>query len=216
MLEEKTYKNWNELCKVLGWKITRGNTKKKYLKELESSCDFYREGNKYVIKKIYNEPKPIEDKRKHKPTKEDEKYGENMLKGGVYRIIKNNTVYIGSTNNFRQRLIQHRAGDLPTTKNFLNQGAEFEILKVVEENRVEWEQKYIDRHIILGYKVINKKRAKDSTKNSIAKITIPLDKLDEAIEVLKEEGIEILNAQSKFERIAELEEENRRLREGLK
>ena len=81
----------------------------------------------------------------------------------------------------------------------------------MEENRAEWEQKYIDRHIILGYKVINKIRAKakDNTKNSIAKITIPLDKLDEAIEVLKEEGIEILNAQSKFERIAELEEENR-------
>lgn len=63
MLEEKTYKNWNEICKTMGWKTAGGNTKKKRLEELRRMCDFTREGNKYIINKIYETPKIRTDKR---------------------------------------------------------------------------------------------------------------------------------------------------------
>ena len=64
MLELKTYKNYKELCVAMGWKITDGSSKKKQLKELESLCEYHKEGNKFVIDEVYDIPKEIEDKRK--------------------------------------------------------------------------------------------------------------------------------------------------------
>lgn len=63
MLEKKAYKNWKELCKDMNWETTRGNTKNKYLKILNSLCKYHKEGNKFIIEEIYKEPKPIEDNR---------------------------------------------------------------------------------------------------------------------------------------------------------
>ena len=64
MLELKTYKNYKELCVAMGWKITDGSSKKKQLKELESLCEYHKEGHKFVIDEVYDIPKEIEDKRK--------------------------------------------------------------------------------------------------------------------------------------------------------
>lgn len=65
MLEVKEYKNWKEVCKVLKWNGNAGgNTKKKYLKELDSLCKWYKQGNKIIIEEIYSEQKEIVDNRK--------------------------------------------------------------------------------------------------------------------------------------------------------
>lgn len=63
MLELKTYKNWKEICNTMGWDTTGGNTKKSYLKKLESICSYDKLGNKFVIREIYDTPKEIEDGR---------------------------------------------------------------------------------------------------------------------------------------------------------
>ena len=63
MLEQKTYKNYKELCKAMNWSTTGGNTKTKYLKELTSICKWHKEGNKIVIDEIYEEQKKIVDNR---------------------------------------------------------------------------------------------------------------------------------------------------------
>lgn len=63
MLEVKTYKNWKELCNAMDWSNKGGNTKKKYLKQLESLCKYHKNGNSYIIEEIYDKPKPIEDNR---------------------------------------------------------------------------------------------------------------------------------------------------------
>ena len=63
MLEQKTYKNYKQLCKAMNWSTTGGNTKTKYLKELDSLCKWHKEGNKIVIDEIYEEPKEIIDNR---------------------------------------------------------------------------------------------------------------------------------------------------------
>ena len=45
MLELKIYENWKDLCKSMGWNGNAGgNTKKKYLKELDSLCKYHKEG----------------------------------------------------------------------------------------------------------------------------------------------------------------------------
>lgn len=47
MLELKIYENWKDLCKSMGWNGNAGgNTKKKYLKELDSLCKYHKEGIK--------------------------------------------------------------------------------------------------------------------------------------------------------------------------
>lgn len=63
MLEIKTYKNYKELCQAMKWKPTGGDTKVKNLKILESICKYHKEGYKFIIEEIYDEPKPIEDNR---------------------------------------------------------------------------------------------------------------------------------------------------------
>ena len=52
-LELKTYKNYKELCKVLEWEVSSGNTKKKQLRILSEICDYEKQGNKFIIKEIY-------------------------------------------------------------------------------------------------------------------------------------------------------------------
>ena len=63
MLELKTYKNWKEICEVMEWKTTGGTYKKARLKELESMCNYHKDGNKFIIEEIYEEKRFIEDGR---------------------------------------------------------------------------------------------------------------------------------------------------------
>ena len=49
MLELKAYKSYKELCKAMNWSTTGGNTKTKYLKELDSLCKWHKEGNNQKV-----------------------------------------------------------------------------------------------------------------------------------------------------------------------
>ena len=62
MLELTIYKNYKSLCEAMDWKTTGGDTKVKNLKILESICKYHKEGQKFVIEEIYEEPKEIERK----------------------------------------------------------------------------------------------------------------------------------------------------------
>ena len=57
-------KNYKELCNVLNIKTKAGNSKKSQLKELERYCNYIKEGNRFIIKEIYKDPKIKEDGRK--------------------------------------------------------------------------------------------------------------------------------------------------------
>ena len=65
--QEYTYK---KICEVLGWKESSGNQKKKQIKEVEDSYEFYHPENKkthkpkksYIFTKQLKEPK-LQDKR---------------------------------------------------------------------------------------------------------------------------------------------------------
>ena len=52
-LELKTYKNYKELCNALEWEVSSGNTKKKQLRILSEICNYEKQGNKFIIKEIY-------------------------------------------------------------------------------------------------------------------------------------------------------------------
>ena len=87
MLELRVYKNWKELCEELNWKTTGGNYKKARLEELDTLCNYHKDGNKIVIDEIYEVAKEKVDERKNnggnstKSTKEDDKRANNKNTG---------------------------------------------------------------------------------------------------------------------------------------
>ena len=89
MLEVKIYKNWKELCEEVGWKTTGGTYKQARLKELDTICSWYKEGNKIVVDEIFEVAKEKVDERINnknqghstKSTKETDKRANNKNTG---------------------------------------------------------------------------------------------------------------------------------------
>lgn len=68
--EGMVIKNYKELCEILGIKVVAGNSKIKQLEEFSYYCDYTKEGNKFIINKINNQPMlKIEDILKTKNSK---------------------------------------------------------------------------------------------------------------------------------------------------
>ena len=213
MLELKTYKNYKELCVAMDWKIADGNSKKKQLKELESLCEYHKEGNKFVIDEVYDTPLPIEDGRGGKQPsnfpqfKVDEDKWHNK---GVYMIKLDNQVYIGSTVNFRDRFMQHRRkgkGAMKHTQELLKQGGEFFILHDMNDvEDIELIRQVEEEYILFythetDYDVINRRMstfAFEEPKIKYKSIRVEEEHYEEILELLKERGY------SKYVRIKNL------------
>lgn len=61
----QTIKNYKELCGLLDCKVSAGDSKKAQLKELERHVKYHKEGNKFIIDKIFEKPKDKQDNRKN-------------------------------------------------------------------------------------------------------------------------------------------------------
>ena len=110
MLERKIYKNWKELCEEVGWNPNnRGNYKNARLKELDTLCNWHKEGNKIVIDEIFEVAKEKVDERKNnggnstKSNKEDDgrkkknaiyKELDNIILDYLYCYTSNNTINV--------------------------------------------------------------------------------------------------------------------------
>ena len=202
MLELKIYKNYKELCKAMGWKITNGSGKKRHLKLLDSLCKYHKEGNKFVIDEVFENPIPIKDGRvgnfKNYPQFKVNK--DKWYNKGVYMIKLDNQVYIGSTVNFRERFIGHRRkgkGGMEHTQELLNNGGEFfilhdmndiediELIRMVEEEYILFYTHETD------YDVINRRIGTSASKEPKVKyksIRVEEEHYEEILELLKERG----------------------------
>lgn len=56
-------KNYNELCSLLDLDNKGGNTKVANIKNIQRFCEFEKDGQKFIIKKIFDSPKEKIDKR---------------------------------------------------------------------------------------------------------------------------------------------------------
>lgn len=56
-------KNYKELCTLLNEKVKGGDSKKSQLKELERYISYHKDGNKFVIDEIFQDPKEKQDNR---------------------------------------------------------------------------------------------------------------------------------------------------------
>lgn len=172
MLEKKTYKNYKELCKAMNWEIKDGNSKKAQFKELDTLCNYHKEGYKIIIDKIFDIKKEKIDGRINNKGGNNSKIFKNFdipkehdNSIGVYKIIdKNNNIYIGSTTvSFRERFKQHNKynEDMKHTYNLLHNGGIFKIIEVMNNSsKIEIrkrEQFYITKYINdKNYNVINR------------------------------------------------------------
>ena len=93
MLELKTYKNWKEICEIMNWSTTGGNTKKKYLKQLDAMCKYHKEGNKIVIDEIYSKQKKVQDNRENNGANKYKEYFHTCLEDYIYINSKDSYVY---------------------------------------------------------------------------------------------------------------------------
>jgi hypothetical protein len=136
--------NYKKLCEVLELNITTGTSKIAQLKEMERYFKYHKSGNKFIIDEIYEEVLEKTDGRKNNTggannrkefpnfliSKEDE------TKIGIYKIVLNNNIYIGSTiASFRRRFLQHnneKFNKVPFTSDMLREGATFEIIELCD------------------------------------------------------------------------------------
>lgn len=73
----KFFKNYKEMCKVLGWQVVTSNSKKAQFKDLDCYCKYEKQGQKIIILEVFNEPRErvcVNQKRKSKIK------GENIIR----------------------------------------------------------------------------------------------------------------------------------------
>ena len=111
--EDSSVKNYKLMCELLKEEEGTGNSRKAQINRWKRYFEFHKEGQKFVIDEIYDEPQITSDQRKYRHFVGEEKFLvpiENRNSKGVYIIQAHNNVYIGSTyakGGFVSRFIQH-------------------------------------------------------------------------------------------------------------
>ena len=65
LLNKDVVKNYKEMCKLLNQEEKTGNSKKAQEKEWKRYFKWEKQGQKYIIEEIYENPLPVQDKRKN-------------------------------------------------------------------------------------------------------------------------------------------------------
>ena len=155
--EGQVIKNYKELCNILNEKIKGGSSKRCQLIDWKRYFDWHKDKNKFIIDKIYDTPKDKINNRRWNNFKnfDNLKINKNQYNQiGVYKIVQENKIYIGSTvAGFRKRFLQHRANSNDTiTRDMLSNGGYFEIIWVAPENSTEPEIREKEDSYIKYYK----------------------------------------------------------------
>lgn len=165
-------KNYRYLCDILKEPYRNGGSgKKSQLKMFNKYFDWEKQGQKFIIKEIYDTPikkiHPLNNLGHYKIGNEetyciDKKFNQSK---GVYKIQLGSDIYIGSTIRcFRHRYTQHYKNSdnmMPHTQKMLLSGGKYMILWLAPENATEneirkMEQFYIDKYTEdENYNVIN-------------------------------------------------------------
>lgn len=204
-------KNYKILCELFEEPTKDGGKSKEYqLKDFQRYFRFHKEGRKFIITEIYDSPLEKEDGRSFGNNIKDYEQlkitYDNSNNIGIYYILKDNDLYIGSTTKgFRQRFQKHYYGcdeNMIHTYNLLHNGGEFHLLydmtgindeplvRMVEDEYIKYFTNYTN------YNVINKMekawslaKDKNKIKYKTLKIKLPQDKYNQAIQLLKDNNL---------------------------
>lgn len=202
MLKKMKYANWREICKEMGWKNTGGCYKDARMKYFESLCSYHKDGFKFIIDEIYDNPKPLVDGRVGYSVERLIEYGNLKIDNifykstGVYKISLGNKIYIGSTIvGFRDRFLGHYYGQdesMQHTYELIQNGGVFEILENMTGEREEVirrrENEYIEEYQKNdSWEVINNYSGWGGTR--FRNIKILSSNYDKAMNILNEHGL---------------------------
>lgn len=207
-------KNIREVCEILGMNYSAsGSCMRIIIRELDRYCEYHKDGHKFVIDMVYSTVKPPkEDMRKYTSGNNAgyRKYYDGYTIGaeedglkGVYAIVLNDQIYIGSTyTTFRKRFSSHKSGSCNQrhTKDMLDNGGTFQILwsSDVDDEYIirEVEQMYIDYLMTNPSLTLVNRREETVCVSERTKYKNKIIKVDErqyelAIRILTENGIMI-------------------------
>ena len=193
-------KSYKHLCEVLEENVKTSNSKKAQLKEWERYFEYHKDGNKFIIDSIFNVEKEKIDNRSAGNNKGKFKNYDKLKisiseynNKGVYYILNNNDIYIGSTvAGFKQRFQSHYSGDVPCMKHtykLLQDGGLFYILLDMSDIIDEELIRMVEREVIdyaesdTGFNVINKIKG-----NAYKNIEVKSDDYYAIIKLLSENG----------------------------
>ena len=191
-------KNYKELCGLLDMRATSGNGKINQLNELKLYCEYHKDGNKFVIDEVYNNPTiTTTPPKKYKDVKEFNIEYELKDNYGVYYILQGDNIYIGSTyTTYRQRFIRHNTGAMKHTYNMLKNGGTFNILHdmtgILDKKLIRMvENEYIEYFKNNSYFNLINKRVNNTNKKVVDYKNIKIHKkyIDQVINFCKKNDI---------------------------
>jgi len=156
-------KNYKEMCILLEEKEKKGKSRLLQIANWERYFKWHKDGQKFIIDEVFEMPiEKIDNRGISKGSRNNNrKYFPNFLiseedenKIGVYKIILDTNIYIGSTiQGFRKRFTRHNNkinNKVPFTSEMLEDGAIIEIVEICEgltEPQVrDLENKYIKQY----------------------------------------------------------------------
>lgn len=209
----KVYKNYSALAKEMGWTIYKSdsNGQKAQFKRLSEVCRWSKDldengkrlSNKIIIHEVYEKPIPSVDKRSTSPSRITHFPGycipeEHDRSIGVYRIICDNEIYIGSTSDsFRSRFLGHVYSGKPLVPTLMiERGGRYELIEVMngfnEKEVLIREQHYIDQYKQdQNFVLVNQVSAVARPSDKYKRILVSEVDYELAISLLKEHGIQL-------------------------
>ena len=206
-------KNYKVMCELLGEKEKNGHSKESQLKKWQSRFHWIKDGHKFIIKEIYDEPLPIEDGRSegnngdvvYKRYNNFNVPKEYARKPGVYKIENDEYIYIGSTVRYlSERFYEHYnnyGGLQDKTQEVLHNGGIFTCLKSFEKGSNERIVREAEAEFIRLYRNTDKILLNDTLPEIISEkekikyktIRIPQDCFDDVVRCLNDGGYLIMN-----------------------
>lgn len=182
---------YKEIYEILKEEPKYGNGKICQIKRIRQYYDVEKYKTRYMIKRKFEESEQNlinyhNKKEDYKCFKYADFEMEDMYKRGVYKIQKDNIIYIGKTNNFYSRLY-HYLYSKENTKKLLLSGAKMSIIKIIdnESDRLQLEKELIWEYSHKENIICLNTREASNYKN----IQIKTIDYKKAIELLKENGI---------------------------
>lgn len=201
---------YRKICDICNLKYQKGNSKISQIKDIQRYFEINKVKTRYNFIRKYDNPLPKDDMRKY--TSRDNAGYRKEYRGylltenednlnGVYAIVNNGEIYVGSTcDSFRSRFQSHINGKQKHTKEMIQNGGVFQILWVsdIEDEIIirEIEQMYIDYFMANpDWKVINIKEEtvclSEKTKYKNRTIKVDERQYELALEILHQNGIMI-------------------------
>ena len=195
-------KNYKIMCKLFNEDVKCGNSKIIQINNWSRFFKWHNDGQKYIIDEIYKIPINKIDNRKFTKGNRRKEFSNFLIpqedenKIGIYKIILEDNIYIGSTTtSFRERFRGHRSKNsyMFYTYDMLDNGATFDVIEFCD-GLSEIEIRNLENKYIRQYRededwnLINSRDAWDFVKKQkykIIKVKVKEEDYESTLDILR-------------------------------